>query len=185
MPVVIALLRAVNVGGTSIIRMVDLRALFEKLDFDDVQTFIQSGNIVFRAKEEDLEKLAKKIQAAIEKRFKAKPDVILRTTKELRSVVMRNPFAKRRDVPPNKLHAYFLPLTLGKAETKQLSEMVLSGEELIPSGKELFIYFPNGAGQSKLSWAKLEKICGAPGTARNWNSVQKILAMAEQLEAKS
>lgn len=182
MPVVIALLRAVNVGGTSIIKMADLRTLFEKLKFQDVQTYIQSGNIVFRTKEEDLDKLAKKVQTAIEKRFKAKPDIILRTTNELRSVVARNPFAKRRDFEPNKLHVYFLPIELGKAQNRQLSEMVLDVEELVPGGKELFIYFPNGAGKTKLSWSKLEKICGAPGTGRNWNTVLKILAMAEALE---
>jgi len=182
MPVVISLLRAVNVGGTAIIKMADLRALYESLKLKDVQTYIQSGNVVFRTEEKDLPKLAKRIQAAIEKRFGVKPGVILRTASEMRDMVARNPFAKRQNIEPAKLHCYFLADKLNTEACSQLNALPLQSEELIPSGSELFIYFPDGMGKSKLPWSRLEKICGAPGTARNWNSVAKLLTMAEAIE---
>jgi uncharacterized protein (DUF1697 family) len=182
MPVVISLLRAVNVGGHSVITMVELRALYATLKLNDAQSFVQSGNVVFRTDETDLAKLAKRIQAGIEKRFATRPDVILRTTAEMHEVVARNPFAKRRGIEPGKLLVFFLGASLDKGASKQLSALPLVSEEIVPSGSELYIYFSNGQGKSKLPWAKVEKICAVPGTGRNWNSVTKILAMAEALE---
>lgn len=184
MPVVISLLRAVNVGGHAVIKMADLRSLYESLKFKNVQTYVQSGNVVFQTDERDLAKLAKRIQGAISKKFGVTPDVILHTTAEMRDVVARNPFADRKEVESNKLHVSFLDLKLEPAAQEQLRALPLAIEELIPSGAELFIYFPNGAGKSKLPWGKVDKICGTRGTARNWNSVTKLLEMAEALENK-
>jgi len=183
MPVVISLLRAVNVGGTSIIKMAELRVLYESLEFKDVETYIQSGNVVFRTQEKDLAKLAKRIQAAIARRFGAKPQVILRTAHEMRKVVARNPFAKRRGIEPSKLLCLFLAEKLSAEACAELRALSLPSEELIPSGSELFIYFSNGIGKSNLSWSKLEKTSTGPGTGRNWNTVIKLLAMAEAIEA--
>lgn len=163
--------------------MAELRSLYESLKFKNVQTYIQSGNVVFRTKEKDLPKLAKKIQAAIEKRFGVKPGVLLRTATQMRDVIARNPFEKRRNIDPAKLHCYFLAEKPGAEASSQLKALPLQSEELIPSGSELFIYFPDGMGKSRLPWAKLEKICVTPGTGRNWNSVTKLLAMAEVLES--
>ena len=183
MPVVISLLRAVNVGGHSTIKMEELRALYASLKLKDAQSYVQSGNVVFRTDETDLPKLAKRIQAGIEKRFGAKPEVILRTTAEMRDVVARNPFAKRRGIEPGKLLVSFLGAKLDKALCEELRAFALTSEEIVPSGCELFIYFSNGIGKSKLPWAKVEKICTMRGTGRNWNSVTKLLAMAEALES--
>jgi len=184
MPVVISLLRAVNVGGHASIKMADLRGLYESLRFKDVQTYVQSGNVVFRTDEKDLPKLSKRIQAGIEKRFSVKPEVMVRTTEEMRDIVARNPFRKRRGIEPGKLLVYFLETELSANACAELRALPLASEELIPSGKELFIYFSNGMGKSKLPWGRLEKICAAPGTGRNWNSVTKLLAMAEALDSK-
>jgi len=182
MSVIISLLRAVNVGGHSTIKMEELRALYASLKLKDAQSYVQSGNVVFRTDETDLAKLARRIQAGIEKRFGAKPEVILRTTAEMRDVVARNPFAKRRGIEPGKLLVSFLSEKLEKPTCEQLKALPLVSEEIIPSGGELYIYFSNGMGKSKLPWARVEKICAVPGTGRNWNSVTKLLAMAEALE---
>jgi len=184
MPVVVSFLRAVNVGGHASIKMADLRALYESLKFKDVQTYIQSGNVVFRTDEKDLPKLSKRIQAGIEKRFGVKPGVMLRTSEEMRGIVARNPFAKRRGIEPGKLLVYFLEEELSANICAQLRALPLASEELIPSGKELFIYFSNGMGKSKLPWGRLEKICAVPGTGRNWNSVTKLRTMAEALDSR-
>ncbi|HLK04115.1 MAG TPA: DUF1697 domain-containing protein [Candidatus Acidoferrum sp.] len=183
MSVVILLLRAVNVGGHAVIKMADLRSLFESLKFRDTQTYVQSGKAVFRADEKDLEKLAKRIQGAIAKKFGFAPGVVLRTTAEMRDVIARCPFAKRKGIEPNKLHVSFLDTRLQEHACEQLCALPVKPEELIPGSAELFLYFPNGAGKSRLPWAKVDRICGTRGTARNWNTVTKLLAMAEALES--
>jgi uncharacterized protein (DUF1697 family) len=183
MPVVISLLRAVNVGGHAVIKMADLRALYESINLKDVQSYVQSGNVVFRTHEKDLAKLTKKIQSTIAKKFGVTPGVMLRTTAEMRDVVARNPFAKRKGIEPNKLHVSFLGAQLEPTVCELLRALPLVNDELVPSGRELFLYFPHGAGKSKLPWAKVERICGTAGTARNWNSVTKLLEMAEALES--
>ncbi len=181
MPVVVSLLRAVNVGGHAIIKMADLKSLYERLKFRDVQTYVQSGNVVFRADSTDLKTLSKKIQIAIEKRFKVTPGILLRTTDELRQVVVANPFAKRTDVLPAKLLVYFLHQELSRDAATELKKLPPKGEELIPAKRELYIYFPDGMGKSTLPWRAIEKHCITPGTGRNWNTVTRLLAMAEEL----
>jgi uncharacterized protein (DUF1697 family) len=182
MPVVISLLRAINVGGHAVIKMNDLRALYESLKFEDVQTYIQSGNVVFRTDERDLNKLAKRIQGAIAKKFGVSPGVIFRTAADMREVVAKNPFAKRRDVEANKLHVSFLDAKLSPSVCAQLRALPLATEEIIPSSAELFIYCSNGMGKAKIPWAKVDKLCATQGTARNWNTVMKLLEMAETIE---
>lgn len=183
MQVVVSLLRAVNVGGHAVIKMADLKALYESLKFRDVQTYIQSGNVVFRSEASDLEAVATKIQRGIEKRFRVTPGVLVRTVDDMRRIVKQNPFAKRAEIEPAKLRVYFLSNILSQPAIAKLKKLPLDPEELIPADSELFIYFPNGAGKSKLPWRTIEKICTAPGTCRNWNTVTKLLEMAEQLES--
>ena len=100
MTVVISMLRGVNVGGHNKIKMDALRDLYESLGLRDAQTYVQSGNVVFRTDAKDLAALAKRIEDAIERKFGFRPGVILRTTSDLRDVIARNPFAKRRESTP-------------------------------------------------------------------------------------
>jgi uncharacterized protein (DUF1697 family) len=183
MAVVISMLRAVNVGGHNKIKMDALRALYVSLKLRDPQTYVQSGNVVFRTAERDLLLLSKRIQSAIARKFGCNPDVILRTISELRDVVARNPFAKRRGVEPNKLLVSFLAADPGSEAREKVLQLKTDPEELRIDGRELYIYFPNGMGRPKLSWAALDKALKTPGTGRNWNSVTKLLEMAEQMEA--
>ena len=183
MPVLICFLRGINVGGRAIIKMEALRALFLSLKFERPQTYVQSGNVVFQTPERDLALLAARIKQAMEKKFACSPAIILRSVTELRAVVSGNPFAKRAAIEPAKLHVFFLVAQPAKNATKRLRELAVQPEELHLMGRELFIYFPNGVGKSKLPWARLDKALETQGTGRNWNSVTKILAMAERLEA--
>ncbi len=181
MTVVISMLRGVNVGGHNMIKMDALRALYESLKFEDVATFIQSGNVVFRTKERDLGKISKRIGDGIEKTFGFRPEVILRTAEEMRGVVARNPFAERKDVEPNRLLALFLAGELDAEARKKVLTVKADREELRLHERELYIYFPEGMGRSKLSIAAVERALKIAGTGRNWNSVLKLLAMAEEL----
>ena len=182
MPVIVSMLRAVNVGGRNKIKMEDLKALYVSLKLRDVQTFIQSGNVVFRTDDKDLVKLAERIEKAIEKRFGFRPPVILRTAEEMRGVVARNPFAKRKDLDPRRLLVVFLAAEPDREGSKKVSALQTKPEELRISGREVFIYFPDGMGRTKLPWTTIDKMLKTVGTARNCNSVNKLLSLSEKLE---
>jgi uncharacterized protein (DUF1697 family) len=182
MTVVISMLRGVNVGGHNLIKMEALRALYASLKFEDVATFIQSGNVVFRTKERDLEKIGKRLGDGIEKSFGFRPGVILRTAEEMRGVIARNPFAARTDVEPGKLLVLFLAGMPDAEAQKKVLTVKADREELRVDGRELYIYFPDGQGRSKLSIAAVERALKVSGTGRNWNSVVKLMEMSERLE---
>lgn len=184
MPVLISLLRGINVGGHAKIGMDALRKLCTSLGFEKPQTYIQSGNIVFKTSERELDVVAARLKQALEKKFACSPDVILRTIPEFRAVLAKNPFAKRTDVPPNKLLVFFLAANPARDARKNLPLLAIQPEELHLIDRHLYIHFPNGVGKSKLPWARVDKALGTRGTGRNWNSVLKILQIAESLESQ-
>jgi uncharacterized protein (DUF1697 family) len=181
MTVVVSMLRGVNVGGHNLIKMDALRPLYDSLGLQDPQTYAQSGNVIFKAKERDLARLARRIENEIERRFGFRPGVILRTSSDLRDVINQNPFAPRRDLEPSKLLVTFLAIDPGPDARKKLIGIKPDPEDLRIAGRELYIYFPNGMGRSKLP-PLLDRILKNSGTARNWNTVTRLLAMAEKLE---
>lgn len=183
MPVFISMLRGVNVGPHNRMKMDALRALYESLKLENPRTYVQSGNVIFRAKEKDATKIAKKIQDGIEKSFKFRPDVILRTTEELKKAIATSPFAKSRNLEPGKILITFLSAEPGHEVHANLETLKKHPEELHLKGRELYIYFPNGAGKTKLPWSQVERLLKVTGTARNWNSVTNMLAIAEEMEA--
>ena len=182
--VVISMLRGVNVGGHNKIKMDALRALYESLGLKSVQTYVQSGNVIFTTGKRSLDQLAKDIEDAIERQFGFRSSTILRTPAELREVIQKNPFAGRLDVEPGKLQVTFLASDPGKDARDKVLAMKIDPEELAFGIREHYTYFPNGAGQSKVP-AAMERALKTPGTARNWNSVTKMLEMAEKLEGAS
>jgi len=183
MPVVIAMLRGVNVGGHHKIKMEALRALCTKLKLRDACTYVQSGNVIFKTEERDLASLAKRLQNAIERDFGFRPDIILRTSSELREVIARNPFAKRCDIAPNKLLVTFLANDPGQEARNKAAKIKTEPEELRMDRREVYIYFPNGMARPKMSWPAIERMLQTSATGRNWNSVTKMLEIAEKLEA--
>ena len=177
MNVMVSMLRGVNVGGHNKIKMTELKALYEALGFKKVQTYIQSGNVVFETKERGDEKLSQKIGTAIEKKFGFCPEVIVRTVEEMREIVMRNPFAKSPAVEPGKLLVVFLASDPGKAARDAVAK-IEAKEVLKPIGSEIYIYFPDGQGKSKLKFALVEKACNKIAwTGRNWNTVEKLVEL--------
>jgi uncharacterized protein (DUF1697 family) len=177
--VVVSLLRAINVAGHQMIKMEELRALYESMGLRNVRTFIQSGNVVFETAESD-GTVAVRIEEAIEKRWGFRPSVIVRTALELRDVIARNPFAGRTEIEPGKLVVTFLAGDPGDEARAKVRAMKTDPEEMRIEGSEIFTYFPNGMGKSKLSAAAIDRALKIPGTSRNWNTVMKLLAMAEE-----
>ncbi len=183
MPVFVSLLRGVNLGAHNRIKMDVLRGLYESLGFSDVKTYVQSGNVLFRTKDKDETKLRSRIEAAIEKKFGFRPDVVLRTTVEMRETVAKNPFSKRRGIEPEKLLVTFLTEEPSAEAKKKLAEIKTDPELIYLIGRDLYIYFPQGLARPKLPWMTVVKTLKTTGTGRNWNSVEKLLEMAEKLEA--
>jgi len=179
------MLRGVNVGGHNKIKMDALRLLYESLKLREPQTHLQSGNVLFRTEERDLALLSKRIHSGIERLFGFRVDVILRTIPELRSAIARNPFAKRRNIEPSKLLVTFLAGEPSPEARKNVLGIKAAPEELHIDGRELYIYFPNGMARPKLTWPILERALKISGTGRNWNTVTKLLELAENLESSA
>lgn len=171
MPVYVALLRAINVGGTGTLPMAELKAICEGLGFTDVKTYIQSGNVLFRSDVSEA-KVQKALENALAERMGKPPGVVLRGRGELQRIVDEAPFASAK---PNFLLVTFLP---EPPPADALEKLVApDGEEVQISGREIYVHFPNGSGKSKLKLPALK-----PGTARNLNTVRKLAELAAELE---
>jgi uncharacterized protein (DUF1697 family) len=183
MKVVISLLRGINLGGHHKIKMSELCDLYGSLGHCDVRSHINSGNVLFRTGERDVAAVVKKLESAIEKKCGFHADVVVRSTAEMRDVIRRNPFAKRKEVEPGKLLVTFLPGKLVSDVSQQIRGLKPDPEEMYLDGREIYTYFPEGAGRSKLFSGLSGKLLKNQGTARNWNTVLKLLEIAEELEA--
>jgi uncharacterized protein (DUF1697 family) len=169
-----ALLRAVNVGGRKV-PMKDLQALFEERGHEKVATYIQSGNVVFDGKG-SAATLAKELSAAIEDSFGLKTPVVLRTKAQLEKVIETNPYAAP-GVAGTKLHVVFLADKPTAKAIGTLDPDRSPPDEFTVLGREIYILAPNGVGRSKLTIDWFEKRLGTVGTNRNWNTVNKLLAI--------
>jgi uncharacterized protein (DUF1697 family) len=178
----VAMLRGVNLPGYQKIRMDALKSLCTSLGLRDVQTYIQSGNLVFREDGEEPGKLARRLEAAMEASFGFRPAVIVRTAPELRKVIAKNPFAGRAEINPSRLLVVFMD----KVPTRQASDQLLAipcdPEELRMNGREVYVYYPSGMARPKIPLVRMEKTLLCTSTGRNWNTVNKLMAMAEALE---
>ena len=183
MPVVISLLRGVNLAAHNRIKMDALCSIYTSLKLEGPRTYVQSGNVIFKTKEPNLKSLAATIQRALERKAGVRCEVILRTPEEWRSAIARSPFAGRRELNPASLLVDFLVSEPSAEAWAKVLALKPDPEEMHLIGRELHIYYPKGMGKSKLQWASLEKKLGVTGTARNWNSVLRILALAEEMES--
>ncbi|HZQ24758.1 MAG TPA: DUF1697 domain-containing protein [Terriglobales bacterium] len=182
MPVLVSLLRGVNLAAHKRVKMDALRALYASLKLRNPQTFLQSGNVIFATDEKDLRRLVQRIENAVLETFGFHSDVILRTPAELRAVVAANPFVKRRNLDPSKFLVTFLASLPDPACCDKLRQLTIAPEELHIQGRELYVYCANGLARPKLSWPAVERILKTSGTARNWNTVTNVLALAEKAE---
>lgn len=176
MPTYAALLRAVNVGGNNLIKMADLRDLLDGLGLEKVKTLLQSGNAVFEARSKDRTQLAAEISDAIHQGHGHRPEVILRTADELRRALGQVPFVA---ADPSLVHIVFLAAPANAKGALQVGAW--EGPEIVlVKGSEVYIHYPEGAGRSKLNRLPMEKLLGTRGTARNLNTVRKLLEMLEE-----
>jgi uncharacterized protein (DUF1697 family) len=172
MPRYVGLLRGVNVGGKAKVSMAELRTLFESLGYTEVVTYIQSGNIVFT---NGRAVTPKRLETAIAGEFDIHTTVVLRTRNELHRVVKNNPFPR---VDTAKLHVGFMAQKPAAAVVAKLDAERFAPDEFAVRGCELYLHLPNGMGRSKLP-PYLDRQLKIPTTVRNWNTVTKLLELAD------
>ncbi|MBC7311422.1 MAG: DUF1697 domain-containing protein [Rhizobium sp.] len=173
MPVYVALLRAINVGGAGKLPMAELKSVCEGLGFADVSTFIQSGNVIFRDRGDPAE-IAARLDAALAGRLGKPPGVFLRRPAELAAIAKANPFSA---MEPNRVLVSFFAEPVPEDALHGL--VAPDGEEVVALGREIYVHYPIGSGRSKIKLPALKT-----GTSRNINTVTKLAALAAALEKR-
>ena len=173
----IALLRGINVGGNKMVPMADLRATIEGLAFTNVKTLLQSGNVVFEGKSVKPVVLEKRLEDEIARRLGVQCDLHVRTADEWSAVVDGNPFAAEARTDPGHLLVTFYREPLDAARVAAFQRSIAGPERLRADGRHLYMTFPDGVGRSKAA-VSMDKMLGTKGTARNWNTVTKLAALA-------
>ena len=181
MTIYVSMLRAVNVGGTSRIKMDALRSIYESIGLEDVRTLLQSGNVVFRSSVKDRSQLVRRVMQEIERHLDLKVEVLLRTLAEIDNIVVRGPVLSPK-ASPAKLVVMFLSGVPSASAQAALTAWHKGPEMLEMRGPEIYLYYPNGIGRSKLSNAVIESKLDVSGTARNWNTLTKLLEVGRELE---
>ncbi len=175
----VALLRGINVGGKNKLPMAELAAMFREAGCDDVRTYIQSGNVVFRSSPEMAGDIPSLISASIMEQFGYSIPVVTRTAGEFREIVQVNPFAET-GAEANKLHVMFLADLPDRAHVEVLDPNRSPGDEFAVMGREVFLHFPNGVARSKLTNAYFDSGLSTISTSRNWRTVGKLLDMVNE-----
>jgi uncharacterized protein (DUF1697 family) len=177
----IVMLRGVNVGGHNTVKMEVLREVCVGLDFRNVDTYIQSGNIVFQTATENPAALSKRIGEAILQSFGFDSPVIVRTSKEMRNVIAGNPFLKEKGIDSSKLHVTFLSEAKQKGSVKKLESLATSPDRFYLAAHEIYLHCPSGYGRTKLCNNAIEKALLVKATTRNWKTTNILFEMVSKL----
>lgn len=180
MAIHLALVRGVNVGGNRKIPMEDLRAFAGRLGLADAKTVLQSGNLVFRSPRHPaaLETL---FECESERRLGLTTEFFVRTADEWKAIIDSNPLAAEARSDPGRFVVIFLKSSPGVDRYEALRAACKGPEVVLPGGRQAYATYPAGIGTSKLTTALIERVLGTRGTARNWNTVLKLAALAETL----
>jgi uncharacterized protein (DUF1697 family) len=178
MPVYIGLLRGINIGPHKRMKMEKLRSSCEALGFRRVQTYIQSGNLVFQTSGFSDSAVRKKLEDRILSDFGFSSTVILRTREEVGQIIQGNPLENEPGVDASKLHVVFLSATPLPANLKQLESLTLAPDKVRHRGKEIYFFFPNGVSGSSIWKYSLDRVLTVAGTMRNWKTVNMLYEIA-------
>ncbi|WP_420581834.1 DUF1697 domain-containing protein [Reichenbachiella sp.] len=173
----IALLRGINVSGQKLIKMDALRTSLSKLGYDNIQTYIQSGNIVFETSESNQKKIESQIHENIKGTFGFDVPVIVRSQKEWKETFSNNPFVNDRSEEITKLYVTILADAPSQENLKVLEDFHSGPEEFSMVGSNLYLFYANGAGKSKLDHNTIERKLKVKGTSRNWKTTTKLMEM--------
>jgi uncharacterized protein (DUF1697 family) len=173
----VALLRGINVGGKNMLPMRDLVALFERAGCTDVRHYIQSGNVVFRAESSLAARIAQVVAAGIERGFRIRVPVVVRSGKELAAVARGNPFLTAGG-DPESCHVLFLADAPTKKQSAALDPGRSPPDSFVVKGREVYLSCPNGVARTKLTNAYFDSMLKTTSTGRNWRTVLKLTEMS-------
>ena len=176
----VSLFRGINVGGNRIVPMSELKSLHQALGFKDVITYIQSGNVVFSSDATNSAQLAGQIEESFAQKFGFQSQVMVRTSAELQEIIASNPFQNQPEKEPKRIAVLFLTTRPESSALEDLKKTYSGPEEIYLIGQELFVYYPDGIGRSKLTLPLIEKKLKTVGTGRNWNTVLQLQKMMLQ-----
>jgi uncharacterized protein (DUF1697 family) len=179
----IALLRGINLGKSRRVAMADLRALMHDLGYADARTLLQSGNVVFSSSDTPGE-AARRIRARVARDTGVDADVIVRTRDEVAGVLDRNPLAAHATDPKRHL-VLFLAEPADPAALAGVDAADYEPERFAVDGREVHLWYPDGIQKARLTHSFWEKRLGIVGTARNWSTVEKLLALADEEPARA
>ena len=174
MPVYIGLLRAVNLASGTRVPMDRLRALLAEIGLENGRTLLQSGNVVFRSRSNDEPTLERTLAQAVSQRFGVGTDVFVRSAEAWRSLIAANPFGREAHDDPSHLLVMALRDAPTEERWKALAAAIPGRERVQGSGRHAYLVYPDGIGRSRLTAARIESRLGTVGTARNWNTVNKL-----------
>ena len=178
MPVYISLLRGINLGPHNRISIDQLKTSLVSLGFERVQTYTQSGNVIFSAALRSSSVVSDRIEKKIVVAFGLAITVVSRTAEEMGNTIRSNPFLKEKRIDLSKLHVTFLSQAPVPSSLEKLAPLASAGDEFRPSGREIYLYCPNGYGRTKLSNNALERAFSVRATTRNWRSVNQLYQIA-------
>ena len=174
----VALLRGINLSGHRIVKMDQLRKAFEELGFEDVKTYIQSGNVIFKGPLQAPVSLAKRIEEKVLRQFGFPVPVVVKTADEIAEVIKNNPLVKEKGIDISRLHVTFLSCVPEKSALKMLDAIPAGGDQFRCSGQAIYLHCPNGYHETKLSNNVLEKMLKVGTTTRNWKTVNQLYQMS-------
>jgi uncharacterized protein (DUF1697 family) len=174
----LALFRGINVGGKNKLPMKDLKEMFIASGCEDVKSYIQSGNVIFRASPAVSESLPSLIAAKVADSFGHRPPLILRTAGQLREVISNNPFLQQ-GLPEDTLHVMFLADLPVPRQVDALDPDRSRPDAFLVRGREVYLHLPNGVADTKLTNAYFDSKLATISTGRNWRTVTRLLAMME------
>jgi uncharacterized protein (DUF1697 family) len=173
----VALLRGINVSGHNKVSMADLRALFLNLGGEDVTTYVQSGNVVFKSTARSSAELTGAIEKRIRRDLDLNVTVLLRAAAQLAEIAAGNPFVKSGG-EPRRLHVTFLADAPDRARFRELEAKHFGPDEFRVAGPEIYLHCPNGYGRTKLNNTFFERQLAVAATTRNWTTVTKLAGLA-------
>jgi len=174
----IVLLRGINVSGQKKIIMADLRELLEGLKFQDVETYIQSGNVILKSSETDNNKIAEKIKKGIADTFGFDVPVLAKSHEELKSIFDNNPFTDPTDIENKKVYFALLKKTPENKLIKEFQKTEYPNDEFVVTANCVYLNYKNGAGSAKLANNVIERKLKVVATSRNYRTMVKLLAMS-------
>lgn len=174
----IGLLRAVNLGAHNRVSMRELCALLDTLGMRETKSLLQSGNVVFGSGVKATAQLERVLEAALAKRLGVETDCFVRTAKEWQAIIAGNPFPKQAKDDPGHLIVMCLKDEPEAAAITALQKAIVGREVVRAGGRHAYFVYPDGMGRSKLTTALIERKLGTRATARNWNTVLKLGALA-------